>query len=187
MENRLNEIVEVRQNWKYFLLLGLLLILLGAGVVTSSFYATIFSIILLGVFLIIGGSIQIAQGFLAHKWSGVFLSLFLGILYIITGFICLSHPAQAALTITLWIAIFCVMAGIFKMLTALIVRFEQWGWVFFNGLVTLLLGVMIYLDWPLSGFWVIGLFIGIDLILTGWSWVWLSLAARPKTNGEIRG
>lgn len=186
MENQLKEIVEVRQNWKWFLLLGILLIVLGAGVVTSSFYATIFSMILFGIFLIGGGAIQIAQGFLARKWSGVFLSLFLGILYIITGFLCLARPAQAALTITLWIAIFCIIVGLFKMLTSLIVRFEQWGWVFFNGLVTLLLGIMIYIDWPLSGFWVIGLFIGVDLILAGWSWLWLSLASRPRDYEEIK-
>jgi uncharacterized membrane protein HdeD (DUF308 family) len=66
------------------------------------------------------------------------------------------------------------------MLSSVLIRFEQWGWVFFNGLITFLLGVMIYSDWPLSGLWVIGMFIGIDLILTGWSWIVLSLAARSN-------
>ena len=54
------------------------------------------------------------------------------------------------------------------------------GMVFFNGVVTFLLGAMIYANWPLSGLWVIGLFIGVDLILAGWSWVLLSLTARSK-------
>lgn len=186
MENRLNQIDEARRNWEWFLGLGIVLIVLGAGIISSSYFATIFSIIFFGAFLMCAGVVQIVQAFLARKWSGVFLSLFLGIFYIITGFLCFARPAQAAVTITLWIAIFCMIVGLFKIFTSLIIRFEQWGWVFFNGLVTFLLGWMIYTDWPLSGLWVIGLFIGIDLVLAGWSWIWLSLAARSKEQELIK-
>lgn len=178
MENRLNRVVEVRENWGWFLALGVLLILLGAGVVGSSFYATIFSMILFGVFLISAGIVQIVQGFLARKWSGFFLALLLGVLYLVAGFICLMRPGTAAISITLWIAAFCFVVGLFRMLSSIILQFNQWGWVFFNGLVTFILGWMIYADWPLSGLWVIGLFIGIDLILAGWAWVILSLSSR---------
>lgn len=180
MENRLSQIHEVKENWGWFLALGILLFLLGGAVIGSSYYTTIFSVILFGIFLIGAGIIQIVQAFLAHKWSGLFLSLFLGLLYIITGFLCVARPATAAISITLWIAAFCLIAGLFKMLASLIIRFDQWGWVFFNGFVTFLLGIMIYADWPLSGLWVIGLFIGVDLILTGISWVVLSLSSRKQ-------
>lgn len=186
MENRLTgrfgEIEDVRKNWGWFLALGVLLVLLGASVITSSFYATIFSVILLGAFLIAGGVIQIIQAFLAKKWSGLLLSLLLGVLYLVTGVFCVAKPGIAAISITFWIAAFCFIAGLFKMLTALILRFDQWGWVFFNGLVTFLLGAMIFADWPVSGLWVIGLFVGVDMILTGWSWILLSLTAK-----EIKG
>lgn len=181
MENRLSHIHEVRENWGWFLALGVLLILLGSGVIGSSYYATLFSMILFGVFLLSAGVVQIAQAFLARKWSGVFLSLFLGILYIVTGFLCIFRPTTAAVSVTLWIAAFCLIAGLFKMLSSTILRFNQWGWVFFNGLVTFLLGIMIYSDWPLSGLWVIGLFIGVDLILAGWSWVILALSSRSRS------
>lgn len=184
MENRLSQIQEVRQNWVWFLALGILLILLGSGVIGSSYYATIFSMILFGVFLISAGIVQVVQAFLARKWSGVFLSLFLGLLYLVTGFLCLMRPETAAISITLWISAFCLIVGLFRMLTSIIIRFDQWGWVFFNGLVTFLLGLMIYADWPLSGLWVIGLFIGVDLILAGWSWVILSLTSRTQKLEE---
>lgn len=184
MENQLSRIQEVRQNWGWFLALGLVLILLGCGIISTSYYATIFSVILLGVFLFGAGIVQIVQSFLARKWSGLFLALFLGILYIVTGLICFARPETAAISITLWIAAFCFIAGLFKMLAALLVRFEQWGWVFFNGLVTFLLGLMIYADWPLSGLWVIGLFVGIDMILAGWSWVILAFSARARQWDE---
>lgn len=180
MESRLSHVQEMKEHWKWFFALGVLLILLGCAIISSSFYATIFSVILLGIFLAGAGIVQVIQAFLARKWSGLFLSLFLGILYLVTGFLCITKPAMAAINITLWISAFCFVIGLLKMLVALIIRFDQWGWVFFNGLVTFLLGAMIYTDWPLSGLWVIGLFIGIDMILSGWSWLVLSLSLRNK-------
>jgi uncharacterized membrane protein HdeD (DUF308 family) len=123
---------------------------------------------------------------MASKWSGLFLSLLLGILYIITGLLCIANPRMAAITLTLWIAALCFVIGLFKMITSLMLRFEHWGWVFFNGLITFILGALIYANWPVSGLWVIGLFIGIDLILAGWTWVLLSLGLH-KSLPENRG
>ncbi len=180
LSHRFSDIDDARKNWGWFLALGALLVLLGIGVMSSAFYATLFSVFLFGTFLLVGGVIQIFQGFMARKWSGLFLSLLLGVLYIIAGGFSMFHPAVAAITLTLWISAFCFIAGLFRMLTALFVRFDQWGWVFFNGLVTFILGAMIYSEWPLSGLWVIGLFVGIDMVLAGWFWVILSLTARSR-------
>lgn len=180
LQNSFYELDSVRENWNWFLALGILLVLLGAAIIGSSFYATVFSMILFGIFLFSAGIVQIVQAFLARKWTGLFLSLLLGVLYIITGFLCIAKPAVAAISITLWIAAFCLIAGLFRMLASLLFRFDQWGWVFFNGLVTFILGCLIYADWPLSGLWVIGLFIGVDMILAGWSWILLSLTARSR-------
>lgn len=178
------ELTQVRQNWGWFFALGIVLILLGASVIGSTFVATLFSIILLGLFLIAGGIIQIVQAFLAPKWSGLFLSLLLGVLYIVVGALCVARPTVTAVNLTLLIAAFCFVAGLFRMLSSVLIRFEKWGWVFFNGLVTFLLGLVIYADWPISGLWVIGLFIGIDMILSGWSWVLLSLGARLTNKNK---
>lgn len=180
LTNRFSEITEVKKNWGWFLALGVLLMLLGAGVMSSSFVATLFSIVILGVFLLAAGIVQIAQAFMARKWSGFFLSLFLGVLYIVTGAFCTFRPGEAAISLTLWIAAFCFVVGLFRMLSALFIRFDQWGWVFFNGLVTFILGAIIYSQWPFSGLWFIGLFVGIDMILSGWSWILLSLGARTN-------
>lgn len=179
LTHRLGEIEEVRKNWGWFLALGVLLIVLGFSVIGSSFYATVFSVILLGCFLLAAGIVQIAQAFLARKWKGLFISLLLGLLYIIVGFFCVTEPTVTAINLTLWIAIFCFLAGTFRMLSSLLLRFDQWGWVFVNGLITFIMGVMIYSSWPVSGLWVIGLFVGVDMILSGWSWILLSLTARP--------
>jgi uncharacterized membrane protein HdeD (DUF308 family) len=169
---------EARKNWGWFFALGVLLVLLGIGVASTAYYATIFSVFILGFFLLTAGIIQFIQAFLASKWTGFFLSLLLGALYLITGFLCVTKPAAAAVSITFWIAAFLMIAGLFRMVSSLILRFDQWGWIFFNGAIAFLLGLIIYSDWPVSGLWVIGTFIGVDLILSGWTWIVLSLTAR---------
>lgn len=175
-----HEVGEIRRNWGGFLALGLFLILIGAAAIGFSTFATLFSVILLGGLLIASGVVQIVQSFWARRWSGLFFSLLLGILYLVTGVLCIARPASSALALTLLIAAFCFVGGLFKMINALILRFPYWGWVFFNGLVTFILGVLILSEWPVSGLWVIGLFVGIDILLLGWTWVVLALSARPK-------
>lgn len=185
MENRtlstyFRETENVRKNWGWFFVLGLLLIALGGLVINQAVAATLFSMFFFGFLVIGAGLVQIVQAFLARQWSGLFLSLLLGILYCVTGALCILRPAEAAINITLLIAGFCFVSGLFKIIASLMMRFEHWGWVLFNGLITFVLGLMIYQQWPLAGLWIIGLFVGIDMILSGWSWLLLSLTARKS-------
>ncbi len=178
MENPFTNIQALKTYWPWFFCLGALLILLGIGIITLSSGTSLFSIILLGCFLLIAGIVQLIQAILAHRWTGLFLALFLGILYIITGFLCVTKPATAAISITFWIAAFFLAIGLFKTLSSWLLRFQEWKWVFANGVISFILGILITIDWPFSGLWVIGLFIGIDLILSGLSWMRLSMAVK---------
>ncbi len=168
----------IRKNWGWFFVLGLALIVLGVLAISSAFYTTLLSVVVIGAVLMVAGIVQVIQGFMAKKWTGLALSLLLGILYFVTGFVCVARPGVAAIAFTLWIAAFCFVAGLFRMLSSALQRFEHWGWVFFNGLITFILGILIFADWPISGLWVIGLFIGIDLVLAGWTWVLLACSAK---------
>lgn len=168
----------IREKWIGFLILGIILSVLGLFVIAHAFTATIFSVFLLGVILMAGGVIQIVESFWAERWSGFFFSLLVGLLYLVTGFLCATKPGLSAVSLTLFVASFCFVAGLFRMIASVWYRFDHWGWVFFNGLITFLLGWMIFADWPVSGLWVIGLFLGIDMLLAGITWVLLSLKAR---------
>jgi len=77
-------------------------------------------------------------------------------------------------SLTLIIAMFLLFEGLFR----ISVRYPNWGWLLLDGVVSLMLGLMIWRQWPLSGLWVIGLFVGIQRILNGWSLVMLSLAVK---------
>jgi uncharacterized membrane protein HdeD (DUF308 family) len=73
---------------------------------------------------------------------------------------------------------FLMFDGLFRIVTAISVRYPNWGWMLLNGVVSLVLGIMIWRQWPLSGLWVIGLFVGIQMIFNGWSFVMLAVAAK---------
>ena len=87
--------------------------------------------------------------------------------------------------LTLVIAMFLVFEGIFGSWRRLTARYPHWGWVMFNGIISLVLGIMIWRQWPYSGLWVIGLFVGIEMLLNGWSLVMLSFS-RPQASGRSR-
>ncbi len=170
----------VHKKWGWFFALGILLVLLGLAVMGSAYQATVFSVFVFGVLLLGAGIVQIVQAIFAKSWHGFFPSLILSILYIVTGLLCIANPVQAALSLTFFIAAFCFFSGLVKMSVALFMKFERWGWVFFNGLVTFILGALIYSEWPVSGLWLIGTFVGIDILLTGCSWIALSLVAKKR-------
>lgn len=172
------ELEHLKKNWGWFLLLGLILIGLGTFSIAASTVVTVISVFVLGTVLLIGGSVQVFYSFWMREWSGFFLSLLAGILYGIVGLMLLVHPAVGAITLTLLLAAFYIVGGIFRIVTALTARFNQWGWALFSGIIKLALGILIWVGWPATGLWVLGLFIGIDLIFFGWFWVILALSAR---------
>ena len=79
---------------------------------------------------------------------------------------------------TLLLASFFMVGGLFRMISAVAGQFRNWGWVLVNGVIALILGIMIWQQMPFSGLWVIGTFLGIDLIFSGWSYVSLGLGVR---------
>ncbi len=175
---QLTDLEEFRRNANWFLALGIILIILGTVALGRSIFVTLASMVFLGWLLVIGGVIEAVQAFWQRQWGGFFLHLLGGVLYVIVGLMVVVNPQVGALALTLLMALFFLIAGAFRIIGSLTMRFPEWRWVLLNGIVTFLLGLLIWKQWPSSAFWVIGLFIGIDLIFTGWSWVMLSLTAR---------
>jgi uncharacterized membrane protein HdeD (DUF308 family) len=173
-----HELHSLRDQWWCFLLLGISLMVIGVICIGSPLVASVASVMLLGYLLVAGGVIQIVSSFWAGNWSGMLLHLLIGVLYTIVGFMIVDAPLENTLLLTKFIAIFLIVSGIFRIVAALAQRFHDWGWVLLNGGVTLLLGLMINRQWPASAVWVIGLFIGIEMLFNGWAWVMLALGLR---------
>ena len=173
----------VRKNWGWFLALGIVQIVAGMLAVAFAVTATLASVVTLGILLLIAAGAQTAAAIWARGWGGFFLSLLIGVLYAVTGFLTLQHPLLAAEGLTLMLAAAFIVGGVFRITIALVERFPSWGWVLLNGAITVLLGIAIWQQWPESGLWVLGLFVGIDLIVNGVTWSVLAVGVR---NGVAR-
>lgn len=168
----------LKRSWGWFLTLGILEIILGTIAIGWSVAATVVTVVFLGWLLLIGGFVSAAHAFWRKHWQGFFLDLATGILYLVAGCIMIGEPAAAAVALTLLVAMFLLMGGIFRIVVALSGHLDHWGWVMLNGLITAALGIMIWRHWPWTGLWVIGLFVGIEMIFYGWSLVMLGLMAK---------
>jgi uncharacterized membrane protein HdeD (DUF308 family) len=176
-------IEEVRKHSTWFLVLGIALVILGMIAIGWAVATTIVSVIFLGWLLIIGGVLHVIHGFKHRPWSGFFINLLAGVLYAVAGFVMVANPALAAVTLTLLIAMILIVAGLFRLFVAFSTPLDHRGWLILNGVVSILLGVMIWRSWPVSGLWVIGMFVGIDMIFDGWTEIMLALSVR-RTAAE---
>ena len=176
---------EIRSRWGWFFALGILLAVLGTAAAGASLLMTLATMVMVGWLMIVGGVVEAFHAFTCKSWGGFFIDLLTGILYAVVGFMIVGNPGATAVALTLLIAMFLMFGGIFRIVTAVIVQFPNWGWLLLHGVVNLLLGVGIWRQWPLSGLWVIGLFVGIDMILNGWSLIMLGLAAKNLPTTEV--
>jgi len=171
---------ELRRHWGVCVVLGIASVILGTVALGASGIVTLASVLFFGWMLVFGGAVQAVHAFWFRRWGGFFRHLLGGVLGIVVGGLMVARPLAGAESITLLLAAFFVVGGVFRIMAALAVRFPSWGWTLMSGVVTLLLGIIIWRQWPISGLWVIGTFVGIDLIFDGWSLVMLGTTARQQ-------
>lgn len=168
----------LRKNWLWFVVLGVGLILLGLVALGSMMIATLATALAIGALLIIGGVAEVLGAFWTRGWSGFFLHLLSGVLSLVVGVLFLRAPLEAVFALTLLLACLLMVGGIFKIIAALSFRFGAWVWPLVSGIIDLILGVLIMLQWPAAALWVIGLFVGISLLFRGLNWIGLGLVLR---------
>jgi uncharacterized membrane protein HdeD (DUF308 family) len=190
LETMRQELVALRDRWGWFLALGIAMVALGAFAISWSCVVTltVATVWLFGFLMLASGVSEIVNAFWVGRWSGMLVHLLIGLLYTVVGLMMIDQPEVSAIQLTLLIAIFLLVGGLLRVVFAVSERFPGWGWVLLNGAVTMFLGLVIYKQWPASGLWAIGLFVGIDLILNGWAWIMLALAVRkgPKLIADLR-
>jgi uncharacterized membrane protein HdeD (DUF308 family) len=169
------------KNWSLFLVWGILLVLLGAIAISTSVLTTIISMIFIGALLIVGGLVIMIDAFTfwrKHLWSTFTLHFIIGLLYFGAGIMLVDSPLAGSISLTLLLGLFYLIVGIFRIISSLSAKQPRWGWNFFSGVIAMLLGLMILESWPISGAFVIGLFVGIDLLFIGLVYVMGALQAR---------
>jgi uncharacterized membrane protein HdeD (DUF308 family) len=158
-----------------------LLVVCGTAAIAvpaATLATSVAAMVVLGVSLMIGGVAIIVTSFWTGMTGAVMLNLLIGILYLVAGFVITDKPLQSAVTMAAFIAALFIVGGLFRIVAAVLLRFPHWGWTLLNGVVTFLCGVIIYRHFSDSALWVVGILVGIELLLHGWSWIMLSLAIR---------
>lgn len=170
---------ELRDRWGWFVALGILMIIAGFIALMSVFMATVVSVLLVGIMMIASGIVEIVHGFRMRGWGRFFLWVLIGVLYIVAGLMAVWNPLLASAALTLVLGVFLVFAGVARIFLAMQMRSSApWGWVLASGIITLLLGAMIILHWPVSSLYALGIFLGVDLVIAGASWLSAGLAFR---------
>ncbi len=180
-----HELEHLRDQWWWFLVLGIVLILCGAVALAYPFFASVAAVMVFGVSLLLSGVATIVTSFWAGKWSATLLQLLIGVFYAVVGFIIMDTPITATVSLTLVVAAMFLVVGIMRSVAALVIRFPQWGWSLLSGALTALVGLVIYKNLPETALWAIGTLIGIQLIFDGWFWVMLAASIRRMPIGRL--
>lgn len=163
-----------------FLGIGLALIALGSLAIYSAIFATFASVVFFGWLLVFAGFIQFGHALYSRGWEGFLLGLLLGLLSLAAGALIIANPLTGAIALTLLLSFLFIAQGILRITLALVKKFEHWGWVLASGILGVLLGVLILMQWPYAALYIIGLFVGIDLIFNGWALIMLSMMVRKR-------
>lgn len=158
---------QLHENRKWYLALGVIFIVFGFILLGTLTMATLSIIFLFGILMMLGGVLHIISAFKFFNGGFRWLWAIFGILYMIAGYYAFHSPMNTAIVLTQLLAIFLVIAGIIRSLNAVFYRqHKAWGWTLFSGLLTLLTGGLILAS-PDAPFWVLGMFLAIDILFQG--------------------
>lgn len=179
---------EIHNSWGWFLALGIALIILGAACILGAATATLATVLAFGWLLLLGAVFALIQALRTRTWSGFFLCLLSALLRGFTGYLLIRYPLEGEMSLTLILASFFIVGGLFRAIGASALQFPQWGWAAFSGIISVALGVMLLMQMPLSGLWFIGLAIGIDFVFDGAWFIALGAALRgvPSSRSLAR-
>ncbi len=167
---------ELNKNTTSVMFMGFIILLMGIFAIAAPLVTGLSLAIMVGIIFIIGGVGQLVFAFKSGKGVLTFLT---GVLTVLIGGYMLGNPNATLASLTLFLAAYLIVSGLAHAVMALQVRpVKGWGWALFNGFISVLLGVMIWNQFPLSGEWAMGTLLGINLLCSGWTLIMFGTAAR---------
>ena len=175
----------VAEHWGWFMVLGIVLLILGIAAIAFPQISSLAVELWVGWTLLIAGIAFVIHAFTAKDWGGGFwLQLLLGVLYVLAGASLVVFPVSGMVTLTVLLAALFLAEGVLQVIMSLRVRGHGgWIWLLISGLIAIAAGALIALKLPSSAAWALGLLAGINLISTGWGFVFMALAGRRVQQG----
>ena len=169
----------IKKNASLTVISGVVTLIAGTLAIMSPFVAGVSITILVGAMLAISG---ISQCFLAFK-TGAFgrgLMVFVvGVLMTIVGIYMMNQPVAGLKTLTVILMSYLLVTGALEIIVSFQLKpADGWGLELFNGVVTLVLGIMLWRQYPLSGAWAIGVLFGIKMIFSGWAFIFIGRSVK---------
>lgn len=170
---------DVRANWGWLLALGIVFVILGCIGLGMTFAVTMASVLMYGVLLLIGAGAQFVDAAKCKGWKGIIWHVLIALLYVVAGIAVIQNPLAASAILTLMLAGALIIVGLARAIMAFQMRAARnWIWPLLGGLVSIILGGIIMANWPVSGLWIIGLFVSIELMVNGWSYIFVAMSAK---------
>lgn len=167
---------EIKKNSGLTIALGVVLLLVGFAIMGSPLVAGISVSLIVGIMLVVSG---VSQFIFAVKSGKGVLTISIAALTVIVGGYMIGNPGAALASLTIMLAAYLIVSGIFEISLAVQVRpAPGWIWALFSGVISLWLGAMIWGQFPLSGAWAIGILLGVRIFFSGWTLIMFGIAAR---------
>src|ERR1700751_6165298 len=166
------KLTPLRAKSGWIIALGVVYVLAGLVALGSVVFATVVTVFVVGIMMLIAGVAEVINSFQLKSWGKFLFWLLLGALYILAGFVTFENPLLAAAILTLILGVALVASGIMRIILAFSMKAgTPWIWVLFSSAITFLPGLVILAHWPVSSLYILGLFLGIDLIMAGVGWI----------------
>jgi uncharacterized membrane protein HdeD (DUF308 family) len=163
----------------WIIALGVVYVIAGVVALGSVVLATVATVFVVGVMMLISGVAEVIYAFQIKNWGKFLLWLLLGVLYVLAGFVTFENPLLAAALLTLFLGCALIVSGGMRIALGFAMKSDMpWIGVVLSGVITFLLGLIILIHWPVSGLYVLGIFLGIDLIFAGASWIGMGFGLR---------
>jgi len=176
---------EAKKNSGFLIFLGVITVIFGVLAVGAPLMTGIAVAVMVGFLLLFMGIARIVHALKSGQWGTGIWGTIVGLLAAIAGLMTIFRPMVGLMSLTLFLAVYFLVDGICEIIAAFKMKPDLgWGWLLFNGVIAVVLGVMIWRQWPVSGAWAIGILVGIHILMTGWSMIILGTGAR-KVAGAI--
>jgi uncharacterized membrane protein HdeD (DUF308 family) len=174
-------VLALRPHSGWIIAFGVALIVIGAVALGSVVAATIATVWYVGVLMLIAAGAEIVLAFRTKTWGKFLLWAALGLLYGVAGVFALINPLLAASALTLLLGAALIATGAMRIYLGLQMKEgAPWGWVVASGVITMLLGLIIVVQWPISSLYTLGIFLGIDLIFAGLGWTGIGVSLKTR-------
>jgi uncharacterized membrane protein HdeD (DUF308 family) len=175
---------EIHDSWGWVLALGIGLCITGAICILAASTATLMTVIVFGWLLLVGAAISLVHAFQSRGSGSFFVHLMSVLLRGVTGFLLVRYPSAGAVSLTLVLASFFIVGGMFRAVGCAALALPRWGWGALSGVISVALGIVMLLQLPTFSIWFIGLAIGVDMIFDGVGLAAMGLALHHLPSGR---